>query len=104
MKHATFARSLIGDCGYLIIWFFHLHAAATACNIGLPAISRRSSAGLIFFVCVLIRLSFPKILAVEQKYEGTPRAELQLHAARRVEAAQDLIWALLNSRDFVLTH
>ena len=26
------------------------------------------------------------------------------HAARRAEAAQDLMWVLLNSRDFVLVH
>jgi hypothetical protein len=29
---------------------------------------------------------------------------LQAHAERRAEAAQDLFWALLNSRDFLLSH
>jgi hypothetical protein len=29
---------------------------------------------------------------------------LKTHAERRVEAAQDIFWALLNSRDFVLVH
>ncbi len=29
---------------------------------------------------------------------------LRTHAERREEAAQDLMWALLNSRDFLLTH
>lgn len=31
-------------------------------------------------------------------------AFLKSHAQRRLEAAQDLMWALLNSRDFLLTH
>ena len=29
---------------------------------------------------------------------------LKTHAARRTEAVQDLFWALLNSRDFLLMH
>jgi Protein of unknown function (DUF1553) len=31
-------------------------------------------------------------------------AYLKTHAERRVEAVQDLMWALLNSRDFLLVH
>src|SRR6185437_7190779 len=29
---------------------------------------------------------------------------IRSYAARRAEAAQDLMWALLNSRDFLMTH